>query len=69
MMMNVYSRKSGWHPISGKKDVTVNVDRLLQYLDQHKTRYTPEGFVNSGYNIFEDYEKDNVIRSVVRILQ
>ncbi|MDP7034490.1 MAG: hypothetical protein QF752_08340 [Planctomycetota bacterium] len=53
----------------GKKDVTVNVDRLLHYLDKHKIQYTPEGFANSGHNIFEDYEKDNVIRSVLKILQ
>ena len=48
---------------------TVDVDRLLEYLGKHSIQYTPEGFANSGHNIFEDYEKDNVIRSVVKILQ
>jgi carboxylesterase len=53
----------------GERDITVDVDRLLYYLGKHSIQYTPEGFANSGHNIFEDYEKDDVVRSVVKILQ
>lgn len=44
----------------GKRDNTVNETELLKLLDQHKINYILRSFMNSGHNVFEDNQKEEV---------
>jgi len=53
----------------GKHDVTINNAKTFAYLAQHQIKHQDFGFENSAHNIFEDYDRDQICKTVINILQ
>lgn len=53
--------------IWGKDDQTVDVPRLLRFLDEHDVKYVSHALENSGHNTFEDYDKSKAIAIVLDV--
>ncbi len=52
----------------GQDDRTVDVPRLLRFLDEHKVAYSSHCLENSAHNAFEDYDKEAAIAIVLDVL-
>lgn len=53
--------------IWGRDDQTVDVPRLLRFLDENKIAYKNYCFENTGHNSFEDYDKAAAIEAVLDV--
>jgi esterase/lipase len=51
----------------GRDDQTVDVPRLLRFLDAHDVKYASYALEDSGHNTFEDYDKDKAISIVLDV--
>lgn len=51
--------------IWGRDDQTVDVPRLLEFLESHKVPHKSYCLEKTGHNSFEDYDKDDAIRIVL----
>jgi esterase/lipase len=52
----------------GKDDQTVDVPRLLRFLEDNKVPFRSHCFERTGHNCFEDYDRDEAVKVVMEVL-
>ncbi len=53
------------HLIYGKYETTININRLLTYLDENHIKYTHKCYSNSAHSVYEDLDHNEAIQDTI----
>ncbi len=52
----------------GKQDLTVDMVKFIEVLDENHVKYDKYAFENTAHNVLEDYEKEKAVEIIINIL-